>query len=145
MKRTQIKAIDKSLYNMRSRLVGKTWTIQTFINRFDRYFPYLNEIDVTDYKSRMKAINAYTDLNKLLRKRGLAIKSSNFYSEFTVIEDAGKKVQSMRAKVQRISAAANDLNQGLFAFGGRYSARLSDTEIESFENEAAFYPGRISY
>lgn len=145
MKKSQIKAIDKSLYNMRSRLVGKTWSIQAFITRFDRYFPYLATIDVTNYQSRMQAINAYTDLNKLLRKRGLAIKSSNYYSEFTVVEDAGKKVQSMRAKVQRITASANDLNQGLFAFGGQYTARLTDAEIESFVDESSFYPGRISY
>jgi hypothetical protein len=145
MTRRQIIALDKSLYNMRSRLVGRTWTAKQFITRFNRYFPYIANVDVSSLQSRMKLVAAYTDLNKILRKRGLAIKSSNYYQSFCVVEDAGKKVQSQRAKVQRITASANDLNQGLFAFGGQYTARLTDAEIESFVDESAFYPGRISY
>ena len=145
MTRKQILALDRSLYNMRSRLPGKTWTAQQFIVRFQRYFPYIANVDVSDFQSRWKLSAAYTDINKLLRTRGLAIKSSGYYTKFSIIEDAGKKVQRQRVVVQRITASANDLNQGLFAFGGQYSARQTAAEIDAIVGESAFYPGRISY
>lgn len=141
----QIRALDKSLYNSRNNLVGRKWSAQSFITRFQRYFPSLAKIDLTTYESRINMVPVYTDINKILRKRGMAIKSHKYCREFSVVEDAGKKVTHQRNVVTRITASANELNQGLFTFGGRYAARLTKAEITSFSEESSFRPGRIPY
>ncbi len=137
-----IKAIDAHFYRTRRTLPTKSWTIAKFIRTYSKYFPYLATIDTKDLQSRMKLVMAYTDLNKILRKRGLTIKSRNYYSSFYILPDASTKVQRQRTTVSRITASANDLNQGIFSYGSQYSARLSANEIETFSNEASFRYGR---
>lgn len=139
----QIKALDKSL--ARTNLKDKVWTFAQFRKQFGKIFPSLNNIDVSTYESgRIRAVPVYTDINKLLRKRGLTIKSVNYGRKYKVVDDPSKKVARQRTVVSRITASLNDLNLGLLAHGGIYSP-MSTEEIEELSGESAYYPGHASY
>lgn len=142
-----IAALDKYFFtaNQRKSLVGRTWSAKQFQRQFSRHFPFLAKVDMTDLKSRLGMIRIYNDLNKILRKRGMVMKSKDWYTSFTIIKDPGNKASYLTHKVQRISAYRNDLNAGLLAYGNNYSARLSADEVESIANEAPFIPGRVPY
>lgn len=145
MKTSQIQAINLSL--SRTKLIGKRWTLRQFQKQFGRHFPKLATIDPSIFEGstgRINAIVAYTNLNKLLRKRGLAIKSHNYCRSFSVIEDPSLKVSYLASKIKRISAYRNDLATGIITHGSTYS-RLNTTEIESITSESDFYPGRVPY
>ena len=142
-----IAALDKYFFtaHQRKSLVGRTWSAKQFQRQFSRHFPFLANVDMTDLKSRLGMIRIYNDLNKILRKRGMVMKSKNYYTSFTIIADPGKKSEYLSHKIQRISAYRNDLNYGLLSYNNAYTARLSVNEIEDISNEAPFIPGRVPY
>ena len=147
MTKTQLLALDRSLFTTHTTTIkpGHTWSFKEFQRRFKTHYPKLANLDCNNPQDWLAITSIYTSINKLLRKRGMAIKSSKYYSRFEVLEDASEKVTYLASKVQRITAYRNDLALGLMAHGGQYSARLDSTEIESIENEADFYPGRVPY
>ena len=144
MTRNQLLALDKSL--SRTNLKGKVWTFTQFRKQFGKIFPQLNAINPYIYEGtgRIRTVSVYSDINKVLRKRGLAIKSVNYGRKFMIIEDASEKVTYLRSAVSRITASANELNLGLFTHGGTYS-RLTTSEIDSLVGEAAYFPGNRPY
>lgn len=142
-----IQALDKYFFTAHNRkpLIGRTWTARQFQRQFSRHFPRLAKTNVNDFQSRLSMVSIYTDLNKILRKRGMVIKSSNYYTKFTIIKDPENKVTQINHTISRLSAYRNDLNVGLLAYNNSYSAKLDATEIESIEGEAAFRPGNVKY
>lgn len=141
----QIKALDKSLHTSGTSLTNRTWKFKGFQKRFSRYFPELATLDNTLMRDCLRIVGIQVDINKVLRKRGMAIKSSGYYNTFTVVENTSKKVEQLDNKVNKITHYRNELNEGIFNYRNSYSAKLDSTEIESIVNQASVQVARIKY
>ena len=79
-------------------------------------------------------INSYTAFNRVLRKRGLKIKASDYYKTYTVIglDDAKREVTVMINKGTAIINAANELSANIPNTKRKYRFRsLRTAEIVS--------------
>ena len=79
-------------------------------------------------------INSYTAFNRVLRKRGLKIKASDYYKTYTVIglDDARREVAVMTKKGTALINAANELSANIPNTKRRYRFRsLRSAEIVS--------------
>ena len=84
--------------------------------------------------NQMAYINSYVSVNRVLRKRGLKIKSSNYYANYTVtgLATAQREVVNMTNRATAILNAANELKANIPASNRRYSFRsLRTAEIQS--------------
>ena len=79
-------------------------------------------------------INSYAAFNRILRKRGLKIKASDYYKTYTVIglDDAKREVTAMINKGTAIINAANELKSNIPNTSRKYRFRsLRAAEIVS--------------
>ena len=79
-------------------------------------------------------INSYAAFNRVLRKRGLKIKASDYYKTYTVIglDDAKREVTAMINKGTAIINAANELKSNIPNTSRKYRFRsLRAAEIVS--------------
>lgn len=84
--------------------------------------------------NQMAYINSYVAVNRVLRKRGLKIKSSNYYANYTVtgLATARREVVNMTNRATAILNAANELNANISDSNRRYSFRsLKAAELAS--------------
>lgn len=84
--------------------------------------------------NQMAYINSYVAVNRVLRKRGLKIKSSNYYANYTVtgLATARREVVNMTNRATAILNAANELKANIPNSNRRYSFRsLKAAELAS--------------
>ena len=84
--------------------------------------------------NQLAYINSYTAFNRVLRKRGLKIKASDYYKTYTVIglDDAKREVTAMINKGTAIINAANELKSNIPNTKRKYRFRsLRTAEIVS--------------
>lgn len=84
--------------------------------------------------NQMAYINSYVAVNRVLRKRGLKIKSSNYYANYTVtgLATARREVVNMTNRATAILNAANELKANIPDSNRRYSFRsLKAAELAS--------------
>ena len=84
--------------------------------------------------NQMAYINSYVAVNRVLRKRGLKIKSSNYYANYTVtgLATARREVVNMVSRGKAILNAANELQANIPNSNRHYSFRsLKAAEIQS--------------
>lgn len=84
--------------------------------------------------NQMAYINSYVAVNRVLRKRGLKIKSSNYYANYTVtgLATARREVVNMTNRATAILNAANELKVNIPDSNRRYSFRsLKAAELAS--------------
>lgn len=84
--------------------------------------------------NQMAYINSYVAVNRVLRERGLKIKSSNYYANYTVtgLATARREVVNMTNRATAILNAANELKANIPASNRRYSFRsLKAAELAS--------------
>lgn len=84
--------------------------------------------------NQMAYINSYVAVNRVLRKRGLKIKSSNYYTNYTVtgLATARREVVNMTNRATAILNAANELKASIPNSNRRYSFRsLKAAELAS--------------
>ena len=82
----------------------------------------------------MAYINSYTAVNRVLRKRGLKVKSSNYYANYTItgLATARREVVNMTNRATAILNAANELKASIPNSNRRYSFRsLKAAELAS--------------
>lgn len=84
--------------------------------------------------NQMAYINSYVAVNRVLRKRGLKIKSSNYYANYTVtgLATARREVVNMTNRATAILNAANELKANIPDSNRRCSFRsLKAAELAS--------------
>jgi len=83
-------------------------------------------------------VNAQAKLNRVLRKKGLKLKSRNYYKEWYIEPDTLNEVTRMRAISQRMGNAATDLFAGHKIHSGSSSADITSdyAEINSYINSS---------
>ena len=84
--------------------------------------------------NQMAYINSYAAVNRVLRKRGLKIKSSNYYANYTItgLATARREVVNMTNRATAILNAANELKASIPSSNRRYSFRsLKAAELAS--------------
>ena len=84
--------------------------------------------------NQMAYINSYTAVNRVLRKRGLKVKSSNYYANYTVtgLATARREAVNMTSRATAILNAANELKANIPNTTRKYRFRsLRTAEIQS--------------
>ena len=84
--------------------------------------------------NQMAYINSYAAVNRVLRKRGLKVKSSNYYANYTItgLATARREVVNMTNRATAILNAANELKANIPNSNRRYSFRsLKAAELAS--------------
>ena len=84
--------------------------------------------------NQLAYVQSYTAVNRVLRKRGFKIKSSGYYTNYTVtgLATARREVVNMVSRGKAILNAANELQANIPNSNRRYSFRsLKAAEIQS--------------
>lgn len=108
---------------------GKTITAKVLASKAQTVFPYLQECDPKQTRGAVQFMRAYTQLNKVLRLRGLQLRASNYYEEFRVLstEEVAAKVDHLHRRSAVIARAATTLAVGLAVHKNQWTP-LTDTE-----------------
>ena len=84
--------------------------------------------------NQLAYVQSYTAVNRVLRKRGFKVKSSGYYTNYTVtgLATARREVVNMVSRGKAILNAANELQANIPNSNRRYSFRsLKAAEIQS--------------
>jgi hypothetical protein len=126
--------------NKKSFKAGVTVSRANFITMFG----LKGIVDTGNYKdvhkSNLKLVKAQTEINKLMNQSGLHVKSSDYYSEFTISNKERTKNEITRysAKVERnlmaTSTLENQMNLRLQRKNWGTYNRLKATTIRNLDN-----------
>lgn len=84
--------------------------------------------------NQLAYVNSYAAVNRVLRKRGFKVKSSNYYTNYTVtgLVSARREVVNMTTRAKAILNAANELAANIPNSSRKYRFRsLRTAEINS--------------
>jgi len=135
---TLVKRLNNIIDTNRSVFTaGKTFTQSWLMNTYGIAPMAMNPSPKDVARFNLKLVTAYTKLNKLLAKRGLYVKSTNYYETFEVLtlEKAISKVKKYKNKAKGDKAASRNLDKGIKNFKSKWTKKLSKDEI----NEVASY------
>lgn len=138
-----VRRLNATLYRNRETLKpGYEMPISEFVKRFSRYFPYLKDMDQRSLQDRLKTVNAYSNINRLLAHSGMAMKSRNYYTAFKIIEQPKAKLKVNKRKIANIKRYNKTLKDGLKTTGGTKIARVSAKIENSISGKADtnFFP-----
>ena len=85
----------------------------------------------------MVSLAVYTNINKLLRMRGMYIKSSGYQSTYTILNTTQKKVDKLDRIASNIHRTRAELLMAM-RNGHKVYTSLTALEQASIENEAPF-------
>ena len=89
---------------------------------------------VRKQQNQMSYINSYVAVNRVLRKRGMVVRSSGYYTQFTVtgLDAARTHASHMIQRGKAILTAANELQANIPTSNRRYRfTSLKQAELQS--------------
>ena len=139
MTQQEIKALDEFIVSQNYRN-GTTFTRKSFVKAFKAHFKSLKNLG-TSRADDMLIMASYTNINKLLRKRGLVMRSRNYYNEFYITDAVQAKIKRLTASIDNMSRTRLELNSALRKGYKTYSL-LYDNEIDDIKDEKDFHPSK---
>lgn len=128
----KVKLLDKQIRkNINLIQKGNTLTEDQFCKAFDLPSPQKFNDYIQAMQFNMLKLAKYTKVNKLLAKRGLYIKSKNYYTEFTVHgikSDVETKLTQQEYKRTVAKLDQETLRKGYRNYRGNYNRPLGPRE-----------------
>lgn len=139
MTQQQIAALDSFIVSQNYGN-GTTFTRKQFIKAFKAHFSSLKNLG-TSRADDMLIMASYVNINKLLRKRGLVMRSKNYYNTFYITDQAKDKTVRLTASIDNMSRTRLELNSAMRQGYNSYSS-LTANEIDDIKDEKDFHPGK---
>ena len=127
--------------------------LNTFITNNNKQFAAGSTFSATDLakwfniplsgninSNNMKLLSAYTSLNRLLKTRGLVVKSKNYYSEFHIKGgiEAARHVNNLKKSGANKIASATLLSVGITKHHSTWSKKISKKDLKAIPFTALF-------
>lgn len=92
-------------------------------------------------RNNMLLLSAYTKLNKLLKTRGLVIKSKGYYTEFSVRGGAAatSQVNSLKRTGVNKIASATTLATGIAEYSSSWPKKISKKRLKAIPHTASIF------
>lgn len=126
---------------------GTTMSYKQFRRRFAKFNPSLKDADPMYTDNAAQFVSMYSQLNKVLRKRGMYMKSSNYCQKFVMGVDTQARIEAYEARAINAQEAATTLRRAGSCLTRTGKVRkwraLTAAELATVPN--LIYSGKIRY